>query len=330
MFDDFYAMAHDLTRRGEAFATAVVVRAERPTSGKPGDKAIITADGALYGWIGGSCAQPAVVREALRALRDGESRLVRLSPDPSAQVPREGLIDVAMTCFSGGALEVYIEPQQPRPLLVIIGALPVARALAELGRAMHYRTIMVDPAHIGDPPPFADELLTDLTAVAARLDPQAAVIVATHGQYDELALEQVLRAEPAYVGLVASRRRAEDVRRQLRDLGVGEGRLAALRAPAGIDIGARRGDEIALSIMAEIVACRRGRDQPQVPGASPGRAPVEEPAVATDPVCGMQVALAGAQHTYEHAGTTYYFCCPGCRGRFAKHPERYLAAAEQA
>src|SRR5215218_7655728 len=127
MFDEFYSRAHDLIRQGIPFATAIVVRAEKPTSGKPGDKALITADGTMYGWIGGSCAQPTVIRESLKALKEGKSRFIRLSPDPAALTPRDGLMDFALTCFSGGTLEVYIEPQYPQPRLLIVGNLPVAQ-----------------------------------------------------------------------------------------------------------------------------------------------------------------------------------------------------------
>jgi xanthine dehydrogenase accessory factor len=320
MFDDFFTKALELSQQGVPFATAVVVRAEKPTSGKPGDKAIITPDGMLYGWIGGSCAQPSVVREALRALADGESRLIRLSPDPSTQIPREGLLDVAMTCFSGGTLEVYIEPHQPRPRLIVVGNLPVARALAELGHAMNYHVVLVDPTYDGQTPVYVNQLLTDITAIPGQINSQSYVVVATHGQYDELALEQVLRAGPAYVGLVASRSRGNEVRRLLQQQGISADHV--LRAPAGIDIGARRGDEIALSIMAEIVATRRGRE---VSGSVlPAPRLAAEPAMAKDPVCGMDVAIAGAQYSYAYLGITYYFCCPGCRGRFIKHPERFL------
>ena len=209
MYDEFFSKAHELIRQGVPFATAIVVRAERPTSGKPGDKAIITADGTMHGWIGGSCAQPTVIREALKALRADESRFVRLSPNPLEQPPREGLVDVPMTCFSGGTLEIYIEPQQPQPRLIVIGNLPVARALAELGQAMSYHTIIVDPGHQGEPPPYADEVLTDLTTIAAHVTPLTSIVVATHGQYDELALEQALATSAPYIGLVASRKRAE-------------------------------------------------------------------------------------------------------------------------
>jgi xanthine dehydrogenase accessory factor len=326
MNDDFFSKADALTRAGIPFAIALVVRAEKPSSGKPGDKAIITADGAMHGWIGGSCAQPTVIREALKALRTDVSRFIRLSPDPLGQPPRAGLEDVPMTCFSGGTLEIYIEPQPPQPRLLIVGNLPVARALAELGKAMNYRTIIVEPGYQGEAPPYADELLTDLTALPGRVTPLTSIIVATHGQYDELALEQALGTNAPYIGLVASRTRAEAVRTYLAQQGIGAEQAARLKAPAGLDIGARRGDEIALSIMAEIVQRRRsGADLEWLP------APVADiqavPTTAVDPVCGMSVTIAGAKFTYEYQGNTYYFCCPGCKASFRETPETYLASA---
>ncbi|NJN19400.1 MAG: YHS domain-containing protein [Oscillochloris sp.] len=320
MFDDFYLKAAELQKNGQAFATATVVRAERPTSGKPGDKAIITADGTMYGWIGGSCAQPTVVREAQQALADGASRLIRLSPDPQAQTPRPGLRDVAMNCFSGGTLEIFIEPQQPRPRLLIVGNLPAARALAELGRAMNYQVVMIDPAHTSDA--HSDEpIITDLRRIPQLVSGEAYAVVATHGQYDEPALEQLLQTPARYIGLVASRRRGDEVRTYLAGLGIEARALERLRAPAGLHIGARRGDEIALSIMAEIVQLRyAASDQAEI------TTPPSPAAVAIDPVCHMEVAITDAQHRHAHAGTLYYFCCPGCKGRFARNPAKFLTA----
>ena len=331
MYDEFFSKAHDLIRQGVPFATAIVVRAERPTSGKPGDKAIITADGTMHGWIGGSCAQPTVIREALKALRADQSRFVRLSPNPLEQPPREGLSDVPMTCFSGGTLEIYIEPQQPQPRLIVIGNLPVARALAELGRAMSYHTIIVDPGHQGDPPPYADELLTDLTMIAAHVTPLTSIVIATHGQYDELALEQALATNAPYIGLVASRKRAEAVREYLAQQGFTAEQLGRFKSPAGLDIHARRGDEIALGIMAEIVQRRRNSAELAWLPATEAATHLEAaPTTAIDPICGMSVTIAGAKHTYEYQGTTYYFCCPGCKTTFRKTPEQYVGVGQAA
>jgi xanthine dehydrogenase accessory factor len=307
------------------------VRAERPTSAKPGDKAIVTADGKLHGWIGGSCAQPTVIHEALEALRAGDSRFIRLSPNPLDQPKREGLSDVPMACFSGGTLEIYIEPQQPQPRLIVIGNLPVARSLGELGKVMGYRTIFVDPDHQGAPPPYADELLTNLSMIPEQVIGPTSIVVATHGQYDELALEQALRTSAPYIGLVASRKRAEAVREYLAHQGFPAEQVRRFKAPAGLDIQARRGDEIALSIMAEIVQRRRNSAdlawQPaSVENTQPEVAPA--PAAALDPVCGMSVTIAEAKYSYEYEGSTYYFCCPGCKTTFRKAPEQYISVGQ--
>jgi len=347
MYDDFFAKAHELTQTGVPFVTAVVVRSEKPTSGKPGDKAIITVDGVMHGWIGGSCAQPTVIKEALNALRDDESRLIRLSTEPEAQTPREGLVDMPMICFSGGTLEIYLEPQHPRPRLLVVGSLPVAQALVSLGQAMNYQVIAVDVDGNGEAVSGADVVLTNLDEMMAQIRPFTYIVVATHGSYDEVALEKILHAHPTYVGLVASPKRAESVRDYLKMQGITETDLLPLKAPAGLDIQARRGDEIALSIMAEIVQKRRnaemldlalfteetemeeesyGGDAQTASDAIELSVMQPETAVSTtlssgiaiDPICGMEVEIATAKYTFEHEGETYYFCCAGCQATFQK------------
>lgn len=346
MYDEFFAKAHELVQRGDPFVTATVVRSEKPTSGKPGDKAIITTDGVMHGWIGGSCAQPTVIKEALKSLATGECRLVRLSTDPQAQTPREGLLDLPMTCFSGGTMEIYIEPQPPRPRLLIVGALPVAQALAHLGAAMNYHVVAVDLDGSGKGLPHADEVLTSLDEIAPQIKPFTYVVVATHGNYDELALEKILVGHSTYVGLVASPARAKAVRDYLVGQGLTETDLLPLKAPAGLDIQARRGDEIALSIMAEIVQRRRNSEimdlelsqkkleSLPIPLAKADQQhadhhahvePVGETAI--DPICHMTVDIKTAKYTSEFEGTIYYFCCPGCKTKFEKDPTTYAGEA---
>jgi xanthine dehydrogenase accessory factor len=361
--DDFFTAAAELTRQGKPFATAVVVRAERPTSGKPGDRAIVTADGVLHGWIGGSCAQPTVVQAALAAIADGRPRLVRLSPDPGANPAPEGYEELPMTCFSGGTLDVYVEPQHPQPRLVIVGDLPVAQALARLGQAMSWRVLAVTSGGGSEAMADADETRADLEAIAEWATPWTAVVVATHGHFDEPAVAAALRTPAPYVALVASRKRATEVTAYLDAQGLSIER-ARLRAPAGLDIGARRGDEIALSIIAEIVRERRAAERAEgagaaaeggeavagsgeagaataeAPAAGPAAetpaaskaaaepAPAAKPAVATDPVCGMQVKVTPTTPSVDHAGQRYYFCCPGCATKFGQEPERYLQSAQ--
>lgn len=329
MYDEFFAKAHELTEKGEPFATATVVRAEKPTSGKPGDKAIVTRDGVMYGWIGGSCAQPTVIEEALAAIAEDAGRLVRITPQPETATP-EGVKEVAMTCFSGGTLDVWVEPQQPQPRLMVIGHLPAAQALAHLGKAMSYRVIAVDPESGGAGMEHADEVLTCLGGIEARVNPLTYVVIASHGHFDEAALEKVLATRAPYVGLVASRKRARPILEHLRRRGFGEDDLARVEAPAGLDIGARRGDEIALSIMAEIVQRRRAAEGVEWPAAVPDADDAGgEPTAAIDPICGMSVRTRDAQHTHEHAGTVFYFCCEGCKTKFAADPEQYLAGEAQ-
>lgn len=335
MYDAFFAKAHELVQAGKPFVTATVVRAEKPTSGKPGDKAIVTIDGTMHGWIGGSCAQPTVVREALKALAADESRLIRLSTEPEQQEARDGLVDLPMTCFSGGTLEIFLEPQHPRPRLLVVGNLPVARALRQLGQAMNYHVLATDPGGTAGELDHADAVLADFEAVAAEIRPFTYVVVATHGNYDELALARILRARPSYVGLVASPKRAAAVRDYLTLQGLTEDDLLPLKAPAGLDIQARRGDEIALSIMAEVVQRRRNAElldlallaerQTAVAGGTPEAGAA---LVAVDPVCQMEVEVATARYTAVYNGETFYFCCAGCQTTFQKAPERYVTLDE--
>ena len=336
MYDEFFAKAHELLEKGEPFATATVVRAERPTSGKPGDKAIVTLGGVMYGWIGGSCAQPTVIEEALAAIAEDRSRLVRITPEPGKETP-EGVKEVAMTCFSGGTLDIYVEPQQPRPRLLVVGHLPTAQALAHLGKAMSYQVIAVDPETDGAAMAHADEVLSDLDDLGDRVHALTYVVVASHGHFDEEALIRALRTPAPYIGLVASRKRARPIFQYLRQKGFEDHDLARIEAPAGLDIGARRGDEIALSIMTEIVQRRRSaesinwpaaaeetesEDRQEPDGSSGGGS--ELPETAVDPICGMSVRTAGAAHNHEHDGTVYFFCCAGCRTKFAQSPAEHL------
>ncbi len=320
MYDEFFSKAYELLGQDKPFATAVVVRAEKPTSAKPGDKAIITPDRVMAGWIGGSCAQPTVIQEAIKALADGEPRLIRLSVNPPANSDREGVIDLPMTCFSGGALEIYIEPHLPPPRLLIVGSLPVAQSLARLGQAMHYYVIAVAPDAGEAAMTAVDELVTDLKTMPGKITPLTYIVVASHGHYDELALEHALRSQAAYVALVASRTRAAAVLEYLQAQGLTEAELSRLKYPAGLDIQAMQGDEIALSIMAEIVQKRRNARPIDLEALLAGPEPVE----AIDPVCGMAVEIATAEHRLEYAGQAYTFCAAGCLESFRADPARYL------
>jgi xanthine dehydrogenase accessory factor len=280
-------LAADLARRGEPFVLAMVVRRESYSSAQQGDMAIIDADGGYHGWLGGNCTQPTVRREARHALADGKPRLVSLSPDPAREA-RPGVSALPMTCSSGGSVDIYLEPILPAPRLVLFGTSPVVRALAQLGGAMGYMVDLVENARVP----------------AATRAPMYAV-VATMGEADEDSVAAALDARPAYLGVVASRRRWAEVRATLAGRGVPAEALDRIHNPAGLDIGARLPEELALSVLAEIVQLRRAAAAPQV----------EEPE-AIDPICGMTVTIATAKHRAEVDGTTYYFCNARCREKF--------------
>jgi len=317
--DELRVRAHELATRGEPFALATVVRVERPASARPGMKAIVLLDGTLEGWVGGSCAHPVVVREALAAIREARPRLISLSPHPRERDEMEGVIHHPMTCHSGGSLEIYIEPVLPRPVLLLVGDTPLVRALAGLGRLEGF-TLWAAGAGEG-PPSFEADLRLPLEQLTRKVTTATYVVVATMGDADEEALEQVAGAGAGYVGLVASRRRADTVLGYLRARGLSDDALRRVKAPAGLDIGALTPEEIAVSIMAEIIQVRRA-------GQALSEASVSVPvaAVAIDPICGMTVEIATAKHSLVHQGVTFYFCGARCRQAFEHDPARYATA----
>ncbi len=329
MHTDLLTRAFELSHDGIAFALATVVRAEKPTSAKPGANALITADGALSGWVGGSCAQPTVIREALKALQDGEPRLLRLClPERLGQMPQDGVVEVVLTCASGGTLEIYIEPHLPRPQLIAIGHLPIAEALTRLGKDLGYEVTVMGLDLSPDRFPAADRILDQVDFSQLTLTPETYIVVASHGNYDEDALEHVLKMDAPYVALVASRKRTATVLQYLRETGLSEERLARLKYPAGLDIGAVTPEEIALSILAEIVQFhRRGLETQTLTQTLPlfaGPWVTPTPSEALDPVCGMTVEIASARYSVEHGGQRYYFCSAGCKRSFEKEPDKYL------
>jgi xanthine dehydrogenase accessory factor len=265
-----------LAAEGRPYALATVLSVVRPASTRRGDRALVTPDGRVTGWVGGSCSEPTVVREALHALADGESRVARM----------EG------GCASEGIVEVLIEPVLPSPLLAIMGESPAARTLAELARVVGWRV-----RHDG-------------------VEGADAVVVATMGRGDEELLAAALASGAGYVGLVASARRAGSVLGDLRSRGVEDEVVLRVRAPAGLDLGPSSQEEIAVAILAELVAWRHTR---------PDESPVPQEAV--DPVCGMTVAVEAATDRVVHEGVTVVFCSQHCRARFEAEPDRYSLSA---
>ena len=322
MRPDLLRLAAELAEKGEPFAWAVVVRREPASSARAGDMALVTEAGAFHGWLGGSCTQPAVAREARRVLADGVPRLIALSPDPGAD-RRPGVTPVLMACASGGSVDIFVEPVLPSPCLLVCGASPAARALARLGKALGYSVEAADPDADAASFPEAQRTMRDLTpGERARLKTRSRrlfVVVATMGQWDEDAVAAALEMDPAYLGVVASRKRFHQVRETLLARGVSPDALDAIRSPAGLDLGAEAPEEVALSVLAEIVQERRAALRTAADAAP---APPEE----RDPICGMTVEVKDTAIQAMFLGHTYYFCCGGCREKFLASPDRFVAA----
>jgi xanthine dehydrogenase accessory factor len=292
--DEVIVEAGRLQAAGRPYVLATVVRVRRPASTRRGDRALVLPGGELRGWVGGSCCEPVVVREALRALGAGESRLVRIGPPGSMD---DGGADVLATgCASEGVVDVLIEPAPARPLVAALGHSPAADTLAQLAAVVGWR---VTRELEGEP---------------------AAVVIATMGHGDEDLLQAALAGPSGYVGLVASTKRAAAVFEILRERGVPEEALARVHSPAGLDLGPVRQEEIAVAVLAELVAWRHAQ-----PAGSAALA--EQPAEAIDPVCGMTVAVRAGVERAVVDGVTYHFCCAGCRSRFEADPARYTGSA---
>lgn len=300
--EDLVDLLKEYAASGTPCVLATVVRCEAPTSARPGDKAVITADGRLQGWIGGNCSEPVVRREALRALAEGMPQLIHIvAADEVRHSRKRGELMIATTCPSGGSLDIFIEPQLPKPLLLAFGEGPAARTLIRLADLTGFRTRLVSQAEVA----------------ALQIAPgEAYAVIATMGHYDEDALGVALSHPDVDVSLIASTRRAAAVREALRQRGFDEHTVARIRSPAGKVRGTNQ-EEIALLALTEVVIAR---------GKRPAKAAVEQPAVvfATDFVCGMTVDPLTAREKTELQGSTFWFCSAGCRLEFEKDPERYL------
>ncbi len=291
------------------FVHARVVLAERPTSAKPGDEAIVLADGRIEGFVGGSCAESTVRLHSLALLdsklvNSRQPMLLRISPEPeSSSTDRPGTTTVHNPCLSGGSLEIFLDPVLPSPLMLVLANGPIADALAGVGTAMDMQVEIVDQA-----------------GAEAQLGSASAVVVASHGRDEPPVLTAALRAGVPYVGLVASRKRGRGV---LAELQVTAEQLARVHTPAGLDIGARTPPEIAVSILAEILSLRSRASEPVDCVVPLERA---APTSAIDPVCGMTVAAVPSTLHLELDGRTVYFCREGCRDSFSLDPARYAVA----
>ncbi len=267
MNSQFFEQVSQLKRDGASFATATVVSRRAPVSSHIGDRAIIFADGRMEGFVGGSCSREIVRKQALEALRLGKPRLVMIRPDATLETLQHAAdaesIVVPMTCASEGAADVYLEPHTRARVLLVAGFTPVAQAVAALGSMLELEVVRVvtrEELRDLEAAPCKLVALQDLNAYLESLPVNTcssmAAVVASQGHYDEPALELILNAKVGFVGLLASRKRAVTVRELLELQGMDASLTAQIRNPIGLDINAKTPSEVAVSILAEIIAAR--------------------------------------------------------------------------
>ncbi|MEC7001774.1 MAG: XdhC family protein [Actinomycetota bacterium] len=307
------ARAVELVEAGESFTMATVVWRQAPSSGQHGSRAIVTAQGELFGWIGGACAEPVLLREARRVLEEGNASLVWLGQPEDLEkmhVP-EGVMTIPISCQSDGALQIFIEPVMAAPHVVIVGRSPMAVTLLDLVRDLGWRGDLIDAAEFGP----------------AQVSASSAVIVATQGHGDEDVLALALESEAAFIGLVASAKRGRVVRDFLAERGGDLDKLARVQVPIGIDLGHTGHREIAVSILADLV---RRRASGELKPSSVAGLDIVEPTTAIDLVCGMTVDAVAKNRPFEYGNVTYYFCAPGCRKAFEKDPDSFITTQQEA
>lgn len=307
----------EVQETNEPRALAMIVRREAPSSGKPGDSAVITQEGEVKGWIGGGCTKGIVIKEALEAIQQQKPRLVRIEPREDAP-EQEGVKNYKMTCASGGSVDVYIEPIMPMTNIAIFGRSHIAKALCKIGEAagfsMHVISDLADDGMFGD---AAVQNLKDFDKSTDLSD--SYVVVCTQGEDDANSLGAAIGTKPKYLSFVASYRKANSVFMELKRNGVPHDDLVKIKTPAGLDINAKTAEEVAISILAQIIEAKRSMEN-----ASSAEVTKEIEDLYINPVCKIPVQKSTAKHVLEYKGEKVYFCCDGCKVSFEKEPAAYM------
>lgn len=327
MYEEFYDKLEELRKKNEPFATATVVRREVPSSGKSGDKAIVDKFGRMTGWIGGGCVKGIILKESDDAIKTGRSRLVKVGQSLGVE-KQDGVVDYKMTCMSEGTVEVFIEPVLPPFHLVVIGKTAIAKALVKLAKTAGYRITAVAEGITLQTFDKVDELITQMKLEEVKISPSSSIIICTQGEQDEEAIEQALQKNCTYIGFVASRKKKAGVFENLQQQGVDKKKLDTIKSPAGLDITAKRPEEVAISILAEIIQVHNNKPYREESFISAeiesNGEPGVKPAYYINPVCGVPVDKNSPKHIIEYEGEKVYFCCDGCKVKFEAEPAKYI------
>ena len=331
MFNELALQIEKQLAKGADFAIAQVVERIAPSSGKVGDKALILETGELIGWIGGGCVRGIVIKEALEVIKTKRYRRVRISPEGgTTETPT--FKEYVMSCQSKGTIEIMIEPVIPQPELIIVGKSNIARKLVQLASAADFRvSVMASDADV-QMFPSAQSLSDVVDFSTFKRFSNTYIIVTTQGEDDELSVKKALETPARYVGFVASAKKSEDIRTYLREAGIPEERIAQLRSPVGLDINAKLASEVAVSILAEVIADFRKANagygaRCETEEVTASEEPVNDQFTEEyyiNPVCGVPVSKKNPKHVIEYNNEKVYFCCDGCKVSFEKDPAQYM------
>ncbi len=322
--EDFFDSVHSQREIDEPAAMAMIVRREAPSSGKPGDKAVITKKGEVKGWIGGGCTKGIVIKEALEAIEQQTPRLVRIQPNDQVN-EQSGVKNYRMTCMSGGTVEVYIEPIMQVTKIHLFGRSHISKAICDIGRAAGYYVNIISDLADDVMFPSANKITKLSEFKAEESMARDYMIVCTQGEDDEKSVQQAIHANPRYLSFVSSKKKANSVFLYLKREGVEHKDLVRIKTPAGIDINAKTPEEVAISILAEIVKEKRSEEAKETDIPALEKAFEEEQnELYINPVCKIPVQKSTAKHVVEYEGEKVYFCCDGCKVSFEKEPAAYI------
>jgi len=319
--DQIYLELKRHQENNEMAAMATIVRREAPSSGKQGDKALITSDGKVNGWIGGGCTKGIVIKEALEAMKEFSPRLVRIQPSTGSP-EQKGVKTYKMTCMSGGSVEVYIEPIMPKSNIIIFGRSHIAMALCEIGSAAGFAVSVV--SDLAEKEMFLNASnVTGLGSYNRKCNNNDFVVVCTQGEDDEKSLLAAIESNPGYLAFVASRRKANGIFNALKKQDISHEQLVKVKTPAGLNINAKSPQEVAISILAEIIQIKRSEESQLSTPLSTQEQELQDD-LYINPVCKIPVQKSTAKHILEYHGEKVYFCCDGCKESFEKEPEKYI------
>ncbi len=332
MFNELSLQIEEQLAKGKDFAIAQVIDRIAPSSGKVGDKALILETGELIGWVGGGCVRGIVIKEALNVIKSKRYRRVRISPEGGTR-ETANYKEYVMSCQSKGTLEVLIEPVIPQPELIVVGKSNIARKLVQMASAADFKvSVMATDADV-QMFPTANGVSENVDFSTVKSTANTYIIVTTQGEDDDLSVRKALQTSVRYVGFVASKKKAEDIKNYLQSIGISSDRIGKLRSPVGLDINAKLASEVAISILAEVIDhFRNGNASENMPVHEPQEASVKTTPAADkfeedyyiNPVCQVPVSKKNPKHIVEYQGEKVYFCCDGCKVSFENSPEKYI------